>query len=276
MAAPGVKDSVPKASDLITLLTDFGTRDHFVGTMKGVILSINPEARIVDISHDISPGDIRAAAFVLAQAYPYFPPGTIHVVVVDPGVGSSRRAIAARTPNGYFIAPDNGVLAWVFSCHRDCDVVALTQPRFHRPHVSRTFHGRDIFCPVAAHLSRGVPFEELGPKIVDFDAGTVEQPKKHGNILRGRVIYVDRFGNLVTNVPHEALERRPLVSVRVGPLVIDRLSESYAERAAGEPLAILGSHGFLEIAARDDNAAQKWRLSRDMPVEIAFQSESTI
>src|SRR5689334_23263200 len=185
---------------LITLTTDFGTADHFVGTMKGVMLGIAPRARLVDITHDIGPFEVSEGAFTIAQAYSYFPKGTIHVVVVDPGVGSTRRPLLAQMGGQYFIAPDNGVLSMIFAREKSKVRHITTERYFLRP-VSRTFHGRDIFAPVAAHLASGVPPARFGKLIDDCLRLTFERPNQTGkNAWSGSVLKVDRFGNLITNL----------------------------------------------------------------------------
>lgn len=245
---------------IITLLTDFGYRDSFVGSMKGVILNINPQARIVDIAHDIPTGDIKAAGFVLHGAYHYFPAGTIHTVVVDPGVGSIRKAIAAQVGKHFFVAPDNGILSWIFADGDEQQVVDLINEEYHLPKVSHTFHGRDVFAPVAAHLSKGIPLEKLGESITDFVKQSPNQPYKKGNVIQGEVIYIDRFGNLITNISADLLEKSfPLgqFRVKIGEHIIAGLSTSYADVQKNQALAIIGSFELLEIAVRDGNAAER-------------------
>lgn len=249
-----------RSKSIITLLTDFGSKDGYVGAMKGVILGLNPDATIVDLTHEISPGDIGTAAFVLAQAAPYFPSGTIHVIVVDPCVGSERRALAVEANNSYFLAPDNGVLKWIFVQNSDCRVIHLNESKYFLPHVSRTFHGRDVFAPVAAHLSSGVPFDDLGQPIEDFVHGEISRPARNGNILVGQIIYVDRFGNLISNITEKELSGA-IQEIRIGEICLFGLNECYSQSRVGEPLAIIGSHGFLEIAVREGNAANALHIS---------------
>jgi S-adenosyl-L-methionine hydrolase (adenosine-forming) len=186
---------------IISLTTDFGLSDAFVGAMKGVILGINPHAQIVDVSHEIPPHDVDRAAFVVNSAAPYFPKGTIHVVVVDPGVGTERPVLAARTEEGVFLAPDNGVLKYIFDGRPGAEVFSVTRSEYFRERVSRTFHGRDIFAPVAAHLSRGLSPEKLGSRFEDFERGSVVRPVRSPNGIAGVIIAFDRFGNGVTNIP---------------------------------------------------------------------------
>lgn len=248
-----------KPNGIVTLLTDFGTEDAFVGTMKGVILGINPEVCIVDLSHEIEAHRIEAAAFLLKTSYAYFPEGTVHVVVVDPGVGSSRRAIAASAGGYFFVAPDNGVLAYVYRDHPACEVFELTNREYFLPEISATFHGRDVFAPVAAHLSKGVPLEELGHSSTDFMLGEIKEPVRRGNQIEGHIVYVDRFGNLITDIPRqmvqEMLSRRPFrIALPSGE--VTRITASYFEGQPGEPIAVVGSSGYLEIALNLQSAAQ--------------------
>jgi len=191
---------------IITLVSDFGTRDAYVGVLHGVILGIHPGATVVDICHDIPAQDVRSAAFVLSTAYPYFPRGTVHVVIVDPGVGTQRRAIAMRTAEAIFVAPDNGVLSYVLARQSVLETVHLTQAHYWLAPLSETFHGRDLFAPVAAHLALGTPLHEMGPAIEDAVQFPIPTPLVHGDgSIEGEVLHVDHFGNLITNVPHSLL-----------------------------------------------------------------------
>lgn len=242
---------------VITLLTDFGQRDGFVGVMKGVILGIAPTVRIVDIGHEIEPHDVDAGAFVLRSAYRFFPPDSIHVVVIDPGVGSTRRVLAVKASNQVFLAPDNGVLKYIWRECPDAEVRAVEQSSLFLPKVSQTFHGRDIFAPVAAHLARGLPVEEVGPLISDFQYGEVPAPKFEAHCIAASVIYIDRFGNLITNISEEAAgQLHPTeLEIRGRRWPLRGLSASYAEGSPGEPLVLIGSSGFLEIAINSGRAA---------------------
>jgi hypothetical protein len=253
---------------IITLTTDFGWADAYVGAMKGVILSIAPRATLVDISHEIAPGDVRQAAHVLADAAPFFPAGTIHVAVVDPGVGGARRAIAARAPQAAFVAPDNGVLSLCLRGAGSVEYRQLLNSRYHLPRISFTFHGRDIFAPVAAHLAAGADFDDLGPPVNDpllFSHPPLTQDSLGRWI--GQVWHIDRFGNLITNFKSPLAILYPGLPARAGlPLStlhveiagrrIVGLARAYAERAPGELLALVGSSGYLEIAVRDGSAAR--------------------
>lgn len=252
---------------LITLTTDFGLADSYVGVMKGVILSIDPTATIVDISHEIAPHDVREAAYVIYTAYPYFPPDTVHVVVVDPGVGSQRRAIALRAARACFVAPDNGVLSYVLAREELGQAVSLTNPRYHRPAVSHTFHGRDIFAPVAAHLARGVPLAELGEPLTEIVTFPFSQPQvlPDGKVI-AHVLHIDRFGNLILDVREgdESLSRE--IFLEVAGHRLWGLRHTFADVPVGELVAYIGSSGHLEIALREGNAAQ--RLNMEIGDEI--------
>ncbi len=231
-------------SKIIALLTDFGTQDYFVGAMKGTILTINPAANIVDISHEIAPQSIKSASFILSACYKNFPKKTIFVAVVDPGVGSERRAILVATKDYFFIAPDNGLLKFVFEDCAITDVRAsafeLTNKKFFAAKVSATFHGRDVFVPVAAHLSNGVKPQEFGAEITDFI-------RLEENATPAEIIHIDRFGNLITNLRREDLPER--FALEIGGKRIERLQNFYAEAETGEVFMITGSAGFLEIVA---------------------------
>ncbi len=245
---------------IITLTTDFGLADGYVGTMKGVILGIAPTATIVDISHGIPPQDVREAAYTLYAAYPYFPQGAIHVVVVDPGVGSERRGIALRTPQATFVAPDNGVLSYVVAGERVEQIVHLTNPGYHLSPVSRTFHGRDIFAPAAAHLARGIPLTELGQPLTEIVAFPLPQPQvRPDGAIVGQIIHVDRFGNLITSITATDLADYSLLGASVieikGQTIRD-IASNYAEVATGKLLALVGSSDHLEIAVSGGSASQ--------------------
>ncbi len=243
---------------IITLATDFGHSDHFVGTMKGVILRICPQARIVDISHEITPFEIPEAAFVLAQAYRFFPPKTVHVVVVDPGVGTSRRPILVEAAKQYFVAPDNGVLSMVYSREKH-KARAITAEKYFLKDVSCTFHGRDVFAPVAAHLAKGVTPARFGKLIKDHLRPVFGKPTRTGKrFWTGNILKIDRFGNLITNFHVDefpAVRERPFELV-VGPQRIFHLAGSYVECNFGELFVIVGSSGYLEVATTLGSAAK--------------------
>ncbi|MBN1675336.1 MAG: SAM-dependent chlorinase/fluorinase [Kiritimatiellae bacterium] len=255
---------------IITLLTDFGLRDSYVGTLKGVLLGICPAARIVDISHAIRARNVREAAFVLACAAPYFPPHTIHTVVVDPGVGGPRRAIAVRTRrHAVYVAPDNGVLTPALQNDEPDTIIHLCNPDYWRPEPGATFHGRDVFAPVAAHLALGAPLESFGPRLDAIVTLETHTPARlPDGTLEGAVQYVDHFGNAVTNIPAAGLPAHAPAHVRVEARPIGRVNRTYADVNPGEPVALIGSHGFLEIAVRDGNAAQTLGLDVGAVVRV--------
>ena len=258
-------------SRVITLMTDFGTSDHYVGVMKGVILNINPQVQIVDLTHAIPPQDINGAAFLIDSAYRYFPTGTIHVVVVDPGVGSSRRAIVCRTATAYFVCPDNGLLTHILCNEEHIHAVAVENSAYFLPQMSNTFHGRDIFAPIAAHLSRGVPIDELGNPVAQPVQFPVPHPEVTAEAIIGHVIWIDSFGNLVTNISHdilESLEQKNDVVIHAGSAQLSHLNRSYAESAIGEVLAIVGSSNRLEISINQGDAAQVLGLKRGDTITI--------
>jgi S-adenosylmethionine hydrolase len=246
-------------SGIITLTTDFGQRDPYVAMMKGVILSINPEARIVDITHQIAAGAIAEAASILNDAHRFFPSGTVHVGVVDPGVGSPRRPIALVAENHFFVGPDNGLFWPLIEAHGQCHVIRLTDKRYWMNEISTTFHGRDIFTPVAAHLSQGVDPLLMGETIDDPMPLEVPLPRMEGSALVGEIVRIDHFGNLITNIAREHLapflESKDL-TIRIGGLVLNTLSTTYSDVPEGQPLALIGSSNVMEIAVNRGNAAR--------------------
>jgi S-adenosyl-L-methionine hydrolase (adenosine-forming) len=250
---------------IITLLTDFGTKDHYVASMKGVILSINPRCILVDITHEVSPHDIQGGAFALASSYSYFPKGTIHLSVVDPGVGGMRKPIVLVTQNYFFIGPDNGLFTLVAQKERVKQVIVLTREKYFLPEVSMTFHGRDLFAPVAAYLSLGIRPISLGYKSDSLEEIGFQKPVVKEGKLFGEILHIDTFGNLVSNIDGEKLFRfvkgRPCV-VRAGKMVIRGLKKSYGEGKRNELIALLGSCGFLEISVREGNAQKVLKVKR--------------
>jgi S-adenosylmethionine hydrolase len=256
---------------MITLLTDFGTKDHYVAAMKGVILNINPQCLLIDITHQVSPHDIEEGAFILANSYSYFPKGTIHLSVVDPGVGGIRKPILLVTQNYFFVGPDNGLFTLVKQREKVKQVVVLTQKKYFLPKVSETFHGRDIFAPVAAHLSLGNKPSAFGYKIDGLEEIGFKRPiLKEGNLL-GEILHIDPFGNLVSNIDEMKLFRfmrdRSLI-IRAGRKVIRGLKKGYWEGKKDEAIALLGSAGFLEISIREGNAQKALRVKRGDPIQI--------
>jgi S-adenosylmethionine hydrolase len=236
--------------------------------MHGVILSIAPEAKLVDLSHQVPAQDIRAGAFVLYQAVPFFPSDTIHMVVVDPGVGSERRALAVRTSQGTFVAPDNGVLSYVLASADIREAVSLTNPAYQMPQVTTTFHGRDIFSPAAAHLANGVPLTEMGPRAINLARLTLPTPESipEGNLV-AHVMHVDHFGNLILDVTAADLGRK--VTIQLAGRTIEEMSRTFADVAPGDLVAYVGSsRDHVEIAVRDGDAAQELGVSVDDQVLI--------
>jgi S-adenosylmethionine hydrolase len=252
---------------IITLTTDFGSSDGYVGTMKGVILSIAPDARLVDISHEIAPQNIRQAAYVLRAAAPYFPTGTIHLAVVDPGVGSTRRALAIKSSRAFWVGPDNGLFTLLLADEPDAACHAITNTQYLLPDIGSTFHGRDVFAPVAAHLARGVELATLGPRINDpvtFEIPTPIQ-QSDGSWL-GHVLYADHFGNLITSVASRSLESMGNVEITIGSRRITRICRTFTDAAPGELIALVGSSGHLEISVVNGNAAQTLGVCPDAPI----------
>ena len=246
---------------IITLLTDFGIRDAFVGIMKGVMLGIAPAAQLVDLSHAVPPQDIRTGALILRSAVSFFPPGTVHVAVVDPGVGSQRRAVVIETRDAFFVGPDNGLLSLAAPPESVVRAIHLSNPQYFLPRLSQTFHGRDIFAPVAAHLARGVPPEVLGPTIPTIEQLSLPAVERTDTQLTGSVIAIDHFGNLVTNITETDLLPFPRETlwVSIGPVQIRGLVVTYADVSLGTVAALINSWGMLEIAVRNGSAAQQFR-----------------
>lgn len=259
-------------SPIITLTTDYGLSDHLVGSLKGVILRIQPEAHIVDISHQVTPFDILEGALIIGNAYKYFPARTIHVVVVDPGVGSERRPILASTEQHLFVAPDNGVLSVVYQQEPGVTVRHISADHYFLRPLSNTFHGRDIFAPVAAWLAKNVAPSSVGEVIRDFVRFTIPRAKQEGNRLRGLILRADVFGNLMTNIKTEEVSgivsERKAFRLLAGKAEITRLVENYAQGEPGEPVAIIGSSGFLEISVNKGSAARHLGLSRGAEVVL--------
>jgi len=254
---------------LITLLTDFGTHDAYVGIMKGVMLAIDPSARFVDLTHDIPPQAVDVGALVLRSAVPYFPDGTVHLAVVDPGVGTGRAAVAVRTPRAWLVGPDNGLLAPATAALGGAQAVhALDNPAFQRQPVSHTFHGRDVFAPAAAHLAAGVPPHELGAARAGLVPSDLPPVEVTADAARGAVVHVDRFGNLLTNIDRGAVHafRDQSLSVTVAEMVTAPLRATYGDIASGELVALWSSWDTIEIAVRDGNAAARLGVGRGAAV----------
>ena len=273
---------------MITLLTDFGTRDSYVAEMKAVILRLNQHATIVDVTHEVAPQAVAEAAVVLGRAFGVFAPDAVHVAVVDPGVGTDRSAILLVTPEGRFLAPDNGLLTYAvrespeyeeaiagagflqsvtMPVPAGCAAYRLSNDSLWRKPVSDTFHGRDVFAPVAAHLSLGLPPADVGEPVESLTSLSIPHPRRRGDEIAGHVVHVDRFGNLVTTIDGEAIAGRD-AEVTVGGSYIRGVSRSYAE--GGELLAIIGSGGSLEIAVRDGSAADALGVGVGVPVVVTL------
>ena len=273
----------------IVLTTDFGLSDPFVGVMKGVMLTINPQAVILDLTHDIPPQRVSIAAFILGVNHLYFPPDTIHTAVVDPGVGTARRAILLITPQARFIAPDNGLLSYVIKDYLETPpaqpglvplppglaAYELTNPEYQRRPVSRTFHGRDVFAPAAAYLSLGRPPQSFGPPVSELVWQPAATPIRRGNGWQGEVIYIDRFGNLITNITAAQLPAAPL-TITIANRRIPGLSCTFHDPTAAPAtlpdapplIALIGSNGYLEIAVPEGSAAQRLNLGYGAPVQV--------
>jgi len=258
------------ARPIITLTTDYGTNDHLVGTLKGVILKINPDANIVDITHNVTPYDLLDGALAIGSAYSYFPPRTIHVVVVDPGVGTDRRPLLVSGETQYFVAPDNGVLSLIYEREESLLVRHANVEHYYLQPLSKTFHGRDIFAPIAAWLSKGSQAVSMGDEITDHKKFAMPKPKSAGGVVKGVVLRVDSFGNLVTNFRPEDLPASTLengaVQFQIGSQTVSRLVDTFAKGNSGEVFAYIGSNGFVEFGVNRGNASKALAAGRGFPV----------
>jgi S-adenosyl-L-methionine hydrolase (adenosine-forming) len=271
MACAGpVSEVAVTIPSVITLSTDFGTRDGFTGQMKGVILRIHPEATLVDVTHDLEPFDVVGAALVLKGVSGYYPKGCTHVAVVDPQVGSERRGIAVRCSGQTYVGPDNGLFTFVLGPPGSWEAREIANPALVLTDPHPTFHGRDIFAPVAAWLAKGCDFAEVGPRVSDPVVLNVPQPQETADGIGGQIIYVDRFGNLSSNIPAERLLHRIIGRVRIGDVTIDGISHFFAEAEEGRAIALVNSFGFLEIAVNRGNASQSLGVSRGAPVRVVW------
>lgn len=265
------------ANRMITFTTDFGLGEHYVGAMKGVIYNINPSAQIVDVCNSVHSYDLLDGALTISQAYPYFPANTVHLVVVDPGVGTARRPILVSTGKYMFVAPDNGVLSMVFDREERVTVRHITSDHYFLQPLSNTFHGRDIFAPVAAYLSKGMDAQKFGEEITDYVRFAAPKPKPlNANTVKGIVIKVDKFGNLITNitpndVPQLFKEQPPAFKILIGKSEINKLRQAYAQGAPGEVFGVLGSMGFLEIATNRGSAQHSVGADKGSEVGIVFE-----
>ncbi len=246
---------------VITLTTDFGTKDNYVGVMKGVILGINPSVCLVDITHEIAPQQVREAAFLLLSSYRWFPSGTVHLVVVDPGVGGKRNPIIVETERHLFVGPDNGVFSLIYEREQEFRVFKISNPQFLLPKVSNTFHGRDIFAPAAAYLSKGTPPSRLGEQINRYVRFPFTGPEIREDVLEGEIIHIDRFGSLVTNISEETWKGfvsrdKQEFQIIIKDKILNRICHTYSDVPQGELLVVIGSSGFLDISANCASAAE--------------------
>ncbi len=261
------------AASLITLTTDFGAGSRYVGAMKGVIYSIHPEARVVDLTHSVAPQDVRGGAIALAEMAPWFPPQTIHVAVVDPGVGSSRAIVYARIGSQQFVAPDNGLLSRLAEREKPSKIIRIEEPRFWLPVVSATFHGRDIMAPVAARLSLGLSPDELGPAIAELTELTWAEARRMANHIDGEVIEVDSFGNLITNITREMLRGVPTdesVTVTCDDHQTQGIFNTYSDQPALTLVALIGSGDRLELAIVDESATVMLGVKAGAAVRVSW------
>jgi S-adenosylmethionine hydrolase len=271
---PASDDHISGPPTIITLLSDFGSADVFVGSMKGVILGINPLVQIVDLTHEVPAHNIRTAAQLLHSAARYFPPGTIHVAVVDPGVGSERRPLLVFAMEQYFIAPDNGILSCILAAELDVEIRELTNKQFFLGSIGSTFHGRDVFAPTAAWLSRGEPVESFGPLVDDMITFEVSRARQDSGMLLGEVQHIDRFGNLITNISKEDLvsfagaEKVNHVWVHVSQSRIEGLQRCYADAPAGKLAALVNSDGWLEIFTKQSRACDLAKAAIGARVDV--------
>jgi S-adenosylmethionine hydrolase len=264
------------AQRIVTFTTDFGPVEHYVGAMKGVICGINPGAQLVDVTNSVQSFDILDGAFAISQAYSYFPPGTVHLVVVDPGVGSSRRPILVKAGLHIFVAPDNGVLSLVYEREEIISVRHITAEHYFRQPVSSTFHGRDIFATVAGYVSKGVELDKFGDEITDYVRFAAPRPKPAGaNSWKGVILKVDKFGNVITSITPKDLPQlfeasRPAFKITVGKAEVTAFRDNYADGAPGEIFAILGSAGFLEISMNRGSAARTAGAEKGAEVSVTI------
>jgi S-adenosyl-L-methionine hydrolase (adenosine-forming) len=261
---------------IITLTTDFGQKDHYVSVMKAVMLGINPDLRFVDVSHEIPPQDVMAGAWVVRNASLYFPPGTVHLVVVDPGVGTDRKPVAIRINDQIFVGPDNGIFSLIAD-EFEYQAWKLMEPEFWLNNPSSTFHGRDIFAPAAAHLATGTRLQEMGEPITELVTYRWAVPISDKDGVQGWIIHIDRFGNLVSNIPAPMIEesiRQSRFRIYVGNTILDEISPTYAAVPEGEPVAYIGSSGHLEIAINKGNAMEMLGVQKGAQISIFKQKET--
>ena len=260
---------------ILTLTTDFGYQDYYVGALKGVILGIAPDVRLVDISHAIPPQDIMAGAWVVQNATTLYPPGTVHLVVVDPGVGTKRKPVALKIDEHYFVGPDNGIFTLLTQAE-DFEAVELTKPVFWHPGNSNTFHGRDIFAPVAAHLCNGVAFNKLGEPVDQLQTYRWATPISDKDGIQGWVIHIDTFGNLITNLSASIIEEvigKEELKIYVGNTILTGIASTFGSVVADEPVAYIGSSGMLEIAINKGNAREMLGIKKGAQISLVLQHD---
>ena len=266
-------ESMPSAIPLITLLTDFGERDYFVASLKGVILNINPQARIVDLSHQVTPHDVDDAAYLLKSCYRYFPDGTIHVAVVDPGVGSHRRPLLVSSSRYFFIGPDNGLFTHVYQEETGVEVRQIENRQYRLDSEGATFDGRDLFAPAAAWLTKGQPLGSFGRLVPNYERLPIPEPAWDQHAMTGQVVYIDRFGNLISTLTAYhvkevcGLTKRSTPYIRLGGITIDGLVRSYAE-GSNEPYALINSNGYVEVFLKEGRAADRLNIGRGARLDL--------
>lgn len=254
---------------MITITTDFGLKDHYIAEIKGVIYSINPKSNIVDLSHLIDKYNVQMAAFILASAAPYFPKDTIHLAIVDPGVGTARRALVVQTKHAFFVGPDNGILMLAAQAQGIQNIYELTNPKYMLQKVSSTFHGRDIFVPAAAHIDKGVKLKEFGAEITDPITPKYAIAEHKNGSLFGVVLYVDGFGNVITNINETELSQANAVKVNLHHFSLQLVcAKTYGNTKSQEPFALIGSHGFLELALNQGNFSEKYHVNPGDRLEV--------
>ena len=266
---------MPSAISVITLTTDFGERDYFVASMKGVILGINNQARIIDVSHNIKPHSIKETAFLLNSCYQYFPDGTIHVVVVDPGVGSSRRGLLVTTSRFFFVAPDNGVLSYIFENEINVEVRQIENRQFRLDSEGATFDGRDLFAPSAAWLTRGQTPGAYGRLVADYETLTIQKPEVKKGILEGRVAYIDHFGNIITDITPDDIKllqevtKKNGFTLKLGDITVEKLKTHYEQGTAEMPSALINSNGYIELFLQQERISDKLGVRIDDLVHVS-------
>ncbi|GMV49299.1 SAM-dependent chlorinase/fluorinase [Nitrospirales bacterium NOB] len=265
---------MPAAIPLITLLTDFGDRDYFVASMKGVILNINPQAHIVDLSHQVTPHDVADAAYLLKSCYRYFPDGTIHIAVVDPGVGGTRRPLLLSSSRYFFIGPDNGIFTHIYQEESAVEVRQIENRQYRLDSEGATFDGRDLFAPAAAWLTKNQPLGSFGRLTPSYERLASSEPAWDKHVMAGQIMYIDRFGNLITNLtPYHVKEVRGVTKrsepyIRIGGLTIDGLVRAYSDGSADHPQALINSNGYLEVFLKEGRAADRLHVDRGARIEL--------